>query len=281
MKKSIKWLLLILVVLCVAAFVMFYMYSQNSRDHTAPVISMEGDMLSLSVYDTQDAFLTGVSALDDRDGDVSELVVVESVSAVDENHCATVTYAAFDRSGNVAKAERTVAYTDYEGPKFGLTTALVFRSGYNFDLFDYVVANDPIDGELTERIKATLVSAESDIRKEGIHQVDLRVTNSMGDTARLTVPVEVYDPSEYNGTVNLSDYLIYLEKGGTFSAEDYLEDLYADYRTILPEQLNAGGAQIDIRSDVQTNVPGTYSVTYTVTYGIYTGYTRLIVVVEE
>ena len=34
-------------------------------------------------------------------------------------------------------------------------------------------------------------------------------------------------------------------------------------------------------SDVSTGTPGTYSVAYTVKYGNYTGYTRLIVVVEE
>lgn len=281
MKKSAKWLLLILTVLCVGVFVLYYFDSQSSRDTVAPVISMESDQLALSVQDGRDAFLAGVTAVDDRDGDVSDLVVVESVSAVDGNHCATVTYAAFDRSGNVAKAERTVAYTDYEGPKFALTTSLVFRSGYNLDPLDYVTAEDPIDGDLTERVKATLASGESDLSREGVHRVELRVTNSMGDTVRLTVPVEVYDPDMYDANINLSDYLIYLKKGSAFRAEDYLESLYAGYRVISIEQLKADGAQIDIRSDVQTAVPGTYDVTYTITYGTYTGHTRLIVVVEE
>ena len=281
MKNFAKWLLLLLMVLCVAVFVMYYLDTQSSRDTVPPVISMESDQYSLSVHDGRDAFLVGVTALDDRDGDVSDLVVVESVSAIDSNDCVTVTYAAFDRAGNVAKAQRTAMYTDYVGPKFDLTAALVFRSGYNQDLFDYVTAEDPVDGDLTERIKATMVDGESDIRQEGLHQVELRVTNSMGDTARLTVPVDVYDPDKYDAAVNLSDYLVYLEQGSTFHAEDYLENLYAGYRTIPLEQLKENGAQIEIVSDVNPDVPGTYSATYTITYGAYNGYTRLIVVVEE
>lgn len=281
MKKSVKWLLLILMVLCVAVFVMYYIYSQNSRDHVAPVISIESNTLSLSVHDGLDVFLSGVSARDDRDGDVSGSVVVESVSSVDENHCATVIYAAFDRAGNVAKAERTVAYTDYEGPEYDLAAALVFRSGYNFDLLDYITAEDPIDGDLTERIKANLVSEGYDIHEDGIHQVELRVTNSMGETARLTVPVEVYDPSQYNAAVILSDYLVYWDKGRAFHGEDYLENLNTGYRMLSLEQLRLEGAEIDIKSSVEVNVPGTYEVTYTITHGTYAGYTRLIVVVEE
>ena len=56
--------------------------------------------------------------------------------------------------------------------------------------------------------------------------------------------------------------------------------------------LRVSGDRIDLRSysdrvsvsassDVSTNTPGTYSVAYPVKYGNYTGYTRLIVVVEE
>lgn len=282
MKKWIKRLLLILVVLCAALFFGYYLNLQQERDHTAPEIFMETDVISVSVYAQQDCLLDGVTAWDDRDGDVTEFLVVEGVSAIGEDHSATVTYAAFDQAGNVTKAERVVSYTDYEGPKFDFTVPLVFRSGYVIDMQDYVTASDPMDGDLTDKIKAALSGDKGgSLSTVGTHQVELRVTNSMGDTARLTVPVEVYESTQYNATVNLTKGLVYLEKGSSFRAGAYLESLYAGYQTVSPTQLIAAGADISIQSDVQSNVPGTYSVTYTVTYGSYTGFTRLIVVVED
>ena len=281
MKKITKWLLLILLVLCTAAFIVYYRFSQAGPDRTAPVISMEAEEITLSVGDGQEAYLAGVTALDDVDGDVTAMMVVEGVSAIDSRDCVTITYAAFDRAGNVAKAHRTGRYTDYEGPKFALKNPLVFYSGYTIDLLDHITASDPLDGDLSARVKATLSGGETDLSQEGTHPVDLRVTNSMGDTARITVPVEICSYAAYDATVNLTDYLIYWEKGSPFQAEDYLVSLYAGYREITPEQLGAEGAQIDIHSDVNPDEPGSYSVSYTITYGSYTGFTRLIVVVED
>lgn len=281
MRKILRWLLLVLTVLCVAACGYYVVHSRNTRDSTAPVISFTEDTLSLSVHDSQDALLSGVTAQDDRDGDVTASLVVEGISAIHDDHSAAVTYAAFDRAGNVTKAERTVRYTDYEGPRFSLSTPLVFRSGLRVDLFQYVTAEDPVDGDLSDRIKATLTGGETDMSEVGVYQVELRVTNSMGDTARLVVPVEMYDTSDYNATVDLSDYLVYVKAGSAFSPEKYLEGMTTGYKECSIGQLSADGAAIDIRSNVRTDAPGVYDVTYTVSYGSYTGYTRLIVIVEE
>ena len=281
MRKILRWLLLILTVLCVAACGLYIFHSQRTLDTTAPIISFEEEALSLSVHDSRDALLDGVTAWDERDGDVTASLVVEGVSSIHGDDSATVTYAAFDQAGNVVKAERAIRYTDYEGPKFSLSTPLVFRSGLTIDLFQYVTASDPVDGDISDRIKATLTGGETSISEVGIHEVELRVTNSMGDTARLTVPVEVYNSSDYNATVKLSDYLVYVRAGSSFSPEKYLEGLSAGYREYSVSQLTDGEAKIDIRSNVRPNTPGTYDVTYTVSYGSYTGYTRLIVIVEE
>ena len=279
MKIRNKGLLLMLVVLCAVVFGIYCINTQNRQDQTAPVISMDAPEIELSVQDDRDACLRGVSAWDNEDGDVTEFLVVEGMSAIGRNDCVTVTYAAFDGAGNVSKAQRTIHYTDYEGPKFVLEHPLIFINVYTIDLLNYVTAFDPMDGDISERIKATLSGGEGDLSQEGIHMVNLRVSNSMGDTARITVPVEINTQSDYNAVVWLTDYLIYLKTGDAFNPHDYLECLYAGYKEIPPNELT--DEQIIIQSDVDTKAPGTYSVTYTVSDGNYTGFTRLIVVVEE
>lgn len=281
MRKSVQWLLLILTAVWLLAFGFYVFQAERSRDAAAPIISFQEDTLSLSVYAPQDELLQGVTALDDRDGDVTDSLVVEEISAIRSDHSATVTYAAFDRAGNVAKAKRTIQYTDYEGPKFSLSAPLLFRSGPTVDLFQYVSASDPLDGDLSDRVKANLVSGEADLSSVGVHEVELRVTNSMGDTARITVPVEVYSASDYNAAVSLSSYLVYTEAGKFFSPRKYLESLSAGSREYRINLLPSSEVTVDINSNVQTDTPGVYDVTYTVSYKTYTGYTRLIVVVEE
>lgn len=281
MKKIKRWILPVLTVLCVILFAVYCIWMEASRDETAPVIVVEGDVISLSVHDGQETLLKGVTAWDEQDGDVTELLVVEGISAIREGNHSTVTYAAFDRAGNVTKAQRTVAFTDYEGPKFEFSTALMFRSGYTVDLYDYVTASDPIDGDLSGQIRVELVEGELDLSTVGTHLVELRVTNSMGDTARLTVPVQVYSASDYNASLYLTNYLVYLEKGQYFDSGFYLSRLSAGDQILYRDMLAENGAVVDIRSDVQTDIPGTYSVTYTVSYENYIGSSRLIVVVEE
>lgn len=281
MRKRIHWLLPGLTVLCAAGFVLCLFRLSAQRDDTPPVITFAEDVLSRSVEDGADALLDGVSAFDDRDGDVTASLVTEGISAIREDHTAVVTYAAFDRAGNVTKAQRTVLYTDYEGPRFALTTPLIFRSSSYVDLFQYVSAYDMVDGDLSDNIKATIVDENGTLSEVGIHQVQLRVTNSMGDTARLTLPVEVYQTGTYNATAILSDYLIYLKAGSSFDPATYLRSLHTGYVEYTISQLPADEVSIQLENNVRSNTPGVYDVTYTVSYGNYTGYTRLIVIVEE
>ena len=280
MRKKGIWALLIAIAVCCLGFAAYLFFSQRSTDKTPPEISFASDVLPVSVAATEAELMEGVTARDDRDGDVTGSIVIEGVTGLSSDQLATITYAAFDREGNVAKAQRTLQYTDYHSPRFSLSAPLVFRSGSAFNLLHYVGAEDVIDGVLDDRVKATLVSTESALSEEGTHEVEFRVTNSMKDTAYLTVPVEVCASGEYNATVVLSDYLVYLERGSGFDPLDYLESFQKSTETV---SLRGSAADVSVYCDsnVDTSVPGTYSVTYTVESGSYIGYTRLMVVVEE
>lgn len=264
-------------------------------DTDAPKITMEYDTVEVSVKADESELFAGVAASDGRDGDVSESLLIEKISSISEEGTATVTYAAFDSSGNVAKATRTVKYTDYEAPKFGQKGSLTFTANSSPDILGRMSAHDLIDGDISERIKGTLISDTVSINYKGVHQIEFRVTNSMGDTEYIVLPVEIYESGTYNAALELSEYLIYLKKGEKFDPEEYLRNIVIGnmrYEILLQEaeeteeneenEISAEDFDIEIRNEVINTVPGVYSVAYTVTFeGRYVGYARLNVVVEE
>lgn len=280
MRKKGIWGLVLITVLCCFAFAAYRLYSKLTDDHSAPEISFQSDVLEVSVGASEAELLQGVTAWDARDGDVTASIVIEGISNLSSNQLATATYAAFDQAGNVSKAQRTLHFVDYQSPRFSLSAPLVFRGGTSFDVLNYVRAEDVIDGPLDDKIKATLVSGETVITEEGVHEVEFRVTNSMKDTVYLTVPVEVYAAGTYNANVVLSDYLVYLKQGDSFDRSAYLEE-FRFGSEVISLSGNNSGVSVSYDSDVNTGIPGTYSVAYTVKSGEYTGYTRLIVIVEE
>ena len=82
------------------------------------------------------------------------------------------------------------------------------------------------------------------------------VTNSMGDTARLELPVLVQDELSGRPVINLKSQLIYLEQGEAFDAMEYLTSV-----TVRGEvqPLN----QVEVENEVDTGVSGSYWVRYT------------------
>ncbi len=280
MRKKGKWLLLLLVLICCIGLAVYQVIWNQAYDRDPPVITMDSDELTLSVSDPESDLLQGVTATDPQDGDVTGSLVVESVRGVVADQEFTVTYAAFDSAGNVVKAQRTVHYSDYVSPKFSLTGSLLLRSSSSLDIFSELQAEDVFDGNLTDRIKATLTGGGQQISDPGDYTVEFRVTNSLGDTAYLEAPIRVVAAEDSNAEITLTDYLIYVPKGENLQPKEYLDTMKAGSETISLGRYNADEF-IDVDSHVDTDTPGTYWVDYTVTYEDYTGQSRLIVVVED
>lgn len=104
MKDSGKWavvftvLNIILIVTCVVLLL--------GRDRKAPVIPFsENDLIYYSGIDNE-KLLQGVAAMDAKNGDVSDRIVVEKIVQNKNEDRAVVYYAVTDLDGNVAKASR-------------------------------------------------------------------------------------------------------------------------------------------------------------------------------
>ena len=297
-KKGKNVLIILIALLCAAATGAYAFLFVLWDDTTAPQIALASDVLEVSVSAGTEELLNGVTATDNADGDVTDSILIEGIVNLNDQSEATITYAAFDKAGNVAKVSRTLKYTDYHSPMFGQNKSLTFSANNSSDILSCVTASDVIDGDISSNVKGMLVSDTGSLNYAGLHEVEFRVTNSMGDTQYLTLPVEIYENGAYNATVELTDYLIYLPKDADFNAKEYLGTLTAGgnvfslTRSTLRTRVyinnyvdpseSDGVINVDIVDTVDTSVPGVYSVAYTASYeGMYTGHARLNVVVEE
>ena len=276
--KNRKLICAVLIVVCLVIFVGYRIVDKAATDSASPEISISGE-LQLSVLDEKEAMLTGVSATDNKDGDVTGSLVIEGVKVLDSDGTVSITYAAFDSAGNVAKAERIAQYTDYVSPRFTLRAPLVFSSS-NFDVLSIVGAEDLFDGDIKHRVRVNPLEDMSSATV-GEHEVQFRVSNSLGDTSELILPVEVIAAGKYNANLTLKSYIVYLPVGADFNEKSYLNEFicYGD-----AVSLNGGvptGYRFITEGRVDTETPGVYTVSYEVTYNqVYTGYSKLIVVVE-
>ena len=290
MKKKTTILWIVLILLCAAVFVGYRTLNRIRSDVKPPQITIDAETLALSVNDSQDVLLSGISASDNKDGNVTDSLVVEGIQLLDGTGRISVSYAAFDKAGNVAKITRDATYTDYVRPHFTLNQPLVFRSGSTFDVLKIINATDVMDGNIQHRIRATSLDGSA-ITAQGSHDVQFQVTNSMGDTVTMVFPVEVYDSKTYDAELELTNYLIYLMVGDSFQTSDYLKS-FTHYNevTTLSSRLPYGFS-LKTEGTVNTAVPGVYPVDYYVTYTDrnesdpelsrkYISYSKLIVVVE-
>lgn len=254
----------IILIVAVVIFGAYLCYAKIISDSTPPVVVCDKDEIVVSVEASDKELMKGVTALDKRSGDVTDSLVIESISTFADDE-RIIVYAAIDEQGNVGRAHRTLKYTDYEAPTFNLNGALRFGMGAQVKLLDKITAESTLDGDLSGNVKYTS-SSYIDTSSEGEYEVEYRVMDSAGTVSYLPVEVEIYNPLEEQISVELTDYLIYLEKGSYFDPGQYYAGASAD-------------GVLSINSEVDTDEEGVYVVEYTVSGDYSIGKSRLVVVV--
>ena len=105
-----KVIIALIAVIC-AAFYAFVLYDRMTSDKTAPEITYEGELLYSPELEPEE-LLKGVKAIDDKDGDVSASLSVESVDMTIIQGEAVITYVARDSSNNIGRVKRNVGYAE-------------------------------------------------------------------------------------------------------------------------------------------------------------------------
>lgn len=290
---------IIVFILSVAAFGYYKNEQVNSRDNQAPVISMDSDTIQVSCSAEESELLWGITAQDTKDGDVTDSLIIESLSNFVDNYTRNMTVVAFDSDNHASKASRKVSYTDYTPPVFSLTEPLRFASGTE-DIMGTLTCTDQIDGDLTNTIK---MSSEYYVQVDtpGEYPMVFSVANSAGDVQRLPVTIEIYDPSEEYSkpAIELSEYLVYTTVGNPVNPWDYVsqityngikyvkaEDgvLYAQNPSANLEKTAITAEEVQITDQIDSSTAGVYEaliqMTNTANSESYTGQVRLIVVVR-
>lgn len=281
------------IVLCIFSTILFVFsgfYMNRDADAYGPEIYMEETEIEVSISATEEDILQGITAIDKKDGDVSDSLLVESMSLFTESGKRKVTIDAFDNNHNVTKTERVIRYTDYTSPRIVLSDALRAPLNNVDLLMDCITVEDCLEGDVTDSLQITPVEDISSITLPGEYAMKLMVSNSVGDVVEIPITVELYDYSQDAGKAKavLSDYLIYTKVGQKIDPQKYLigvemrsiDYIWADAApgALIPYTKN----QFVIQNNVDINTPGVYEVIYSLedTSGNLTNI-RQIVIVEE
>ena len=268
--RLLKKTVFIILVILTVAYVATAIYQGSSERKDPPTISCPSGVLEVSATDDEATLLSGITAFDSQDGDLTSRVIIGGISKLISKDTAKVTYMVFDSDDNMGMCTRYIRYVDYHRPKFNLLQPLNYSSTSEVVLIDRLVATDIRDGDISNRIRVSTLATTDNSE---VFDITIQVTNSMGDTSWLQLPVLVQDTNPLRPVIQLSDYLVYQNVGSTFDADAYVASL-----TVAG--LVEDHSQVSIQSDVDTETPGTYQVMYTYSSGGITGTAILTVVVQ-
>lgn len=279
--QRMRMIVLILLVASGVAFTGFRYYEYRNTDKTIPQLVIATEELELSTTDSSDMLLKGVTAFDEKDGDLTQKIYVEDISNLMPGDRRQVTYVVVDSDYHVVKKTRYIRYTDYHEPRFRLDRPLQFTVNRNTDICTYVGVEDCLEGDISDRVKQS--SSQTLGENAGDFQVKLQVSNGAGDVVSLPVTVSFYENgvlgSARRPDIELAKYLYYIKKGKNFEAERFPrkviigEKEYSISKQISSEQDAFSGAEdatenviamerLQIQDQVDTSVPGVYEVLY-------------------
>lgn len=269
--RTIKNILIILLVLLSVGQIATTIYQDAATRQEPPEISCPEGILEVSASDDEAVLLANVTASDSQDGDLTGQVIVGGISKLISADTAKVTYLVFDSDDNMASCVRYIRYTDYRRPRFYVKEALTFASTETVSLLDRLGATDVVDGDLSDQIRVSTLSATDNSQ---VYNITIQVTNSVGDTSWQELPVLIQATDPLRPTIRLTSYLQYINVGSrSFAPEDYISSV-----SVSGESIPAGDVSIDSQVDLSTE--GTYHVYYTYHNDGHVGTAILTVVVQ-
>lgn len=289
--RKIRIMICAIFIIVFVIFVGYLLKIRQLEDHTPPVITCVEDTIKLSVFADDAELLKGVSAEDDKDGDITNSVRVSGMSHFTQKGKRNITYIVFDKANQAGTAERIVEYTDYTSPKIYLLKALRYslNDPARTNVSTNMSAEDCLDGNITNQLRVSLgdnyFNAEA-----GDYEIIVQVTNSAGDVRAIPLQVTFVDESNRDESKKyyptLSEYIVYTNVDTRVNLSSYITGVQKGNAVYTfeddAEYLNFTKNAVKIQHEIDYSVPGTYPVeySYTTEEGIK-AVTRLYVVVEE
>lgn len=272
--RILKVLICVLAVLVAVSGTVLYFTSAGGNE--APIINCQTDgVIEVTTEATDSDLLAFVSATDAQDGDLSDRIVIVRKKFFVGDQTTVVTYSVSDSDNNVTSLQKYVRFTDYTPPRLDMKNDFIFPSSrYYGDLAGYITATDKFDGDLSKYVK--LISSEF-TNAEGIYPINIKVSNSMGDTEDITINAIVLDEFNFNVRINLTNYIAYTTVGSQLD--------YMSFVSSVTGSESRGRSVKDVKfndSEVDINTPGLYNVYYTIKDGdTRIALARLVLIVRE
>lgn len=222
MKKGLVAMLFLACAALLAGNVVVYI----GGDRKGPEISVPQEEITYVAGTDTSALLNGVTAQDNRDGDVTDTVTIESIIPNADQTGASVIYVAKDSKNNVTKETRTIVYST--------------------DAAQAAVA--AADQAAQDQAAADPAAAQGDAAGESAQTVDDGAAQN--EAAIAALPAE--SPRFY-----LTQYSVEVERGADFNELSYVQDISDDKDS--RDELYQG---IQISGEVDTNTPGEYTLEY-------------------
>ena len=232
---SKKWVALLLVVCIGLAGGVGFM--RMNADTEGPEIVFTSEAPSVYRSDmSNEELLTGVTATDRKDGDVSSSLTVESVYEIDDSHVA-VTYTAKDNSNNITKQKYEMEMDPSDAGKASEDTSAFGEKTDNADSADHAEENADV-AAVEETPTPTPEVDEAAAEKE-------------------KQEAEANAMSDQNPRIYLKDYLIKVPVGTSVDLLSYVSEIKDD-----SDDTYALWRKVQITGEVNSTVPGTYKCTY-------------------
>lgn len=275
--RIIKPLIVVVFLSVSILFSVDYYKEKTTENNSVPTIEFGKSQIEVSIEDDEDVLLKDVIAKDAEDGDITNNIVIESISKfVDKKkHISNITYAVSDSDNNVVKKTRQIEYTDYRKPRFTLSQPLCFDVGSEINVPDVLGAVDDVDGDISDKVK--ILSSIASTRVAGSYVITAQVTNSLGATSTIKATVTIRQANNLSPSIKLKKNIVYLKVGDSFDPNKYIDSVKDN------EGNKMSNDQVKVvKSSVNTEKEGSYTVQYAVNYeqeneaGTY-----LVVIVEE
>lgn len=227
MKKGLVAMLFLACAALLAGNVVVYI----GEDRNGPEISVPQEEITYVAGTDTSALLNGVTAQDNRDGDVTDTVTIESIIPNADQTGASVVYVAKDSKNNVTKETRTILYSTDANQAAAQAAA------------EQAAADQAAQDQA-----AAEQAAQGDAAGESAQTTDDGAAQNEAAIAALSAE----SPRFY-----LTQYSVELERGAELNELSYVQDISDDEDS--RDELYQG---IQISGEVDTNTPGEYTLEY-------------------
>ena len=125
--KAFRNTVIVLFSLSLLVFLYSEIFVNLKKDTTYPEIVCDSGLVKVNVTKGEKEFLKGVTAFDEKDGDLTDRIIVESLSNLIDKNTVNVTYAVYDNDNHVTHYKRNVQLVDYHPARFKIEKPLKFN----------------------------------------------------------------------------------------------------------------------------------------------------------